>query len=58
MLRLPNSNDGLFADVEVLKYNGIQGSTVKLYAVVFGSFGESFLGYLPPFPILQPLFHT
>jgi hypothetical protein len=41
LVQLPNSNDGLSADVGVLHYNGIIGSKLAIDVVVSGLFGVS-----------------
>jgi hypothetical protein len=46
LVQLPNGNDGLPADVSVLRYHGIRGSKLALDAVVSGLFGVS----SPPSP--------
>jgi hypothetical protein len=46
LVRPPNGNDGLPADLCVLHYNGIRGSKLALDAVVFSLFGVS----SPPSP--------
>jgi hypothetical protein len=46
LVQLPFGNDGLPADVGVLRYHGIRGSKLVLDAVLFGLFGFS----SPPSP--------
>jgi hypothetical protein len=46
LAQLPNGNDGLPADMDVLHYHGIRGSKFALDAVVSGLFGFS----SPPLP--------
>jgi hypothetical protein len=46
LVHLPNGNDGLPADVDVLHYHGIRGSKLALDAMVSGMFGVS----RPPSP--------
>jgi hypothetical protein len=46
LVRLPNGNDDLSADVGLLHYHGIRGSKLALYALVSGLFGVS----SPPSP--------
>jgi hypothetical protein len=46
LVKLPNGNDGLPVDVNVLHYYGIRGSKLALDAVVSGLFGVS----IPPSP--------
>jgi hypothetical protein len=46
LVQLPNSNDGLHADVGVLHYHNMRGSKLARDAVVSGLFGVS----SPPSP--------
>jgi hypothetical protein len=46
LVQLPNGNDGLHADMGVLKYHSIRGSNLAFDAVVSGFFGIS----CPPSP--------